>query len=368
MFAFENFYRIVRQRSLAESRRCAQADGTSRLWRVDESADAAPEPAARSIYAQNDRYLELCNPGWPEQWMAVPMLLFVGAAVFLAVWLFYGIAVHPLLTDNMIFLWFGSFEARAIYVWFGWIFLLPCAAVLCAYWHLSVFPGAIRPSFFTYARGRIRFNRATRKVYVLRPKFAGGNVVLDWNRMCAVLDWTIYDPIFRRHENTRLQRCALVLYCKPIDGNDPRGIGEDCLFVGPSLSDSSEAAPLWEYIRRYMAHGPGEAGIPERINQEHATYCGKPGARQYVLEQKPGFMETGFHILSQITCSWPAFPKEWESDSGMGEPEDKPVQTGAAMTALAYRVQGRLSQADEIEFLRHWGTTETVQEAMSRKP
>jgi hypothetical protein len=50
----------------------------------------------------------------------------------------------------------------------------------------------------------------------------------------------------------------------------------------------------------------------------------------------------------------------------MGEPEDKPVQTGAVMTALVYRAQGRLSKADEIEFLRHWGTAEAQQEAMSR--
>jgi hypothetical protein len=290
--------------------------------------------------------------------MAVLALLFVGIAVLLAVWLFYGVAVHPLLTGDMIFLWLGLFEARAVYAWFGWIFLLPCAVLLYGYWHLSVFPGAVRPAFFTYARGRIRFNRATRKVYVLRPRFAGGNVVLDWDRMCAVLDWTIYDTLFRRHENTLLQRCALVLYCKPIDGDDPQGLGEDCLFVGPSLSDASEAAPLWEYIRRYMAHGPGQAGIPERINPAHSTYCGKPDVQQFKLEQGPGFLETGFHMMSQLTCSWPAFPKEWESDSGLGEPEDKPVQTGAMMTALVYCARGKLSQADESEFLQHWGTVE----------
>jgi len=71
--------------------------------------------------------------------------------------------------------------------------------------------------------------------------------------------------------------------------------------------------------------------------------------------------------MSQVTCSWPAFPKEWQSDSGVGEPEDKPVQAGAVMTALVYRAQGKLSKADEIEFLQHWGTAEAMQEAMSRK-
>ena len=78
-------------------------------------------------------------------------------------------------------------------------------------------------------------------------------------------------------------------------------------------------------------------------------------------------METAYHMLSQITCPWPVFPKEWQSDSGMGEPGDRPVQTGAVMTALVYQAQGKLSKADEIESLQHWGTAETLQEAMSRK-
>ncbi len=77
-------------------------------------------------------------------------------------------------------------------------------------------------------------------------------------------------------------------------------------------------------------------------------------------------METTFHMLSQITCSWPRFPKEWNSDSGLGEPEDKPVQTGAVMTALVYRSEGKLSLDDEVELLTHWGTKEALDEAKTR--
>ena len=70
-------------------------------------------------------------------------------------------------------------------------------------------------------------------------------------------------------------------------------------------------------------------------------------------------------MMSQVTCVWPRFPKEWESDSGLGEPEDRPVQTGAVMTAIVYRAQGRLSPEDNIEFLRHWGTKDALSEAVS---
>ena len=170
----------------------------------------------------------------------------------------------------------------------------------------------------------------------------------------------------------------LALYHAPFDSSDQTAKGEDCIFVGPGLSGPQEAASLWEYIRQYMEvgptvdHLPADAsstykGIARYLHPDYTTYCGKPSRRQYQLEQKPGFMETSFHMMSQVTCSWPAFPKEWQSDSGVGEPEEKPVQAGAVMTALVYRAQGKLSKADEIEFLQHWGTTEAQQEAMTRK-
>ena len=73
-----------------------------------------------------------------------------------------------------------------------------------------------------------------------------------------------------------------------------------------------------------------------------------------------------YMALAQSTCSWPRFPKAWESDSGIGEPEEKPVQAGAAMTAMVYRAEGRLAQADEVEFMRRWGTAEGLGEAMAR--
>ncbi len=133
---------------------------------------------------------------------------------------------------------------------------------------------------------------------------------------------------------------------------------------------------MWEYIRRYMEEGPTVDQIPSNapsnymhvpryLPQEYTTYCGKPSWRLYVLEQKPGFMEATCHMMSQVTCVWPRFPKEWESDSGLGEPEDRPVQTGAVMTAMVYRAQGRLSPEDNIEFLRHWGTKDALSEALS---
>ena len=116
-----------------------------------------------------------------------------------------------------------------------------------------------------------------------------------------------------------------------------------------------------------MEEGPTVDYIPEKTPSNYkkfprylpalyTTYCGAPSRLQYQLEQRPGFMETTCHMLSQMTCRWPRFPKAWASDGGLGEPEDSPVQTGAVMTAMVYRAEGKLSQEDEVEFLSHWGT------------
>ena len=376
MFPNEHVYQRARNRSVAEGRRCVQADGSKKMWRPDEpgGADSVVLPG-RCIYAQNDSYLELCNSGWDRQWKAGIGTVFVLLPCLLMFWGFYGFAVHPLLTGDMIFLWFGVFEARPIFIWFGWLLIFPLALGSCVLLWLWFDIMGVRTCFFTFARGRIRFNRITRKVYLLRPRGCGGNAVFDWDRLRAIVDMDGYDLLAKKNGAPgKAAYYSLILYHPPLDSADPQAKGEDAIFVGPTLPVQGQAAPLWEYIRRYMETGPtvdeipeGTASrskqIPRYIPQAYSTFCGKPDARQYKLEQRPGIMETAYHMLSQVTCSWPTFPREWHSDSGMGEPEERPVQTGAVMTALVYRAKGKLSKADEIELLTHWGTAEALAEA-----
>ncbi|MEJ8859263.1 DUF6708 domain-containing protein [Variovorax robiniae] len=365
MFPNEHVYRRARSRSVAEGRKCIQADGSKRLWLTNEPSEVVDvDLPGRCAYAQNDAYLELCNSGWEQQWKAGIGTVFVLLPCLMIFWGFYGFAVLPLFTGEMIFLWFGAFDARSVFVWFGWLLLFPlslgCGVLLWLWFDIM----GVGTCFFTYARGRIRFNRLTRKVYVLRPKSCGGNGVLEWDRLCAILDMDGYDLLARKNAAPgKAAYYSLILYSPPADPTDPQAQGEDAVFVGPTLQMQQKASSVWEYIRCYMEYGPGREGVHKYLPQEYSTFCGKPSRSQYKLEQRPGVMETAYHMLSQVTCSWPRFPKEWQSDSGIGEPEEKPVQTGAVMTAMAYRAEGKLSKADEIELLTHWGTEDALREA-----
>ena len=376
MFVMEDSWMRVIRKSRAKALDSFNVNG-QRQWKVNERCDAdGVGIPGRCVFAQNDAYLEVCNPGWKEQRIVMFGLLGMTAFNLFIIWMWYGFAVHPLLFDKFIMISHVvdyKHGDETAYLWFGWLLLFPLAGI-CAF---MIFAGfyymGARTLFFTYARGRIRFNRITRKVYVLRPGYCGGNKVFDWDRLVALCDLS--------GGGSKSTIKALALYYPPLSASDQPvngpAQGEDCIFVGGALPSYSAAASFWEYIRRYMQDGPTVDKIPPNasanykhvprfVPADYGTYCGMPSYAQYRLEVRPGFMEATFHMLSQMTCSWPKFPREWGSDSGLGEPEDRPVQTGATMTALVYRAKKKLSAVDEVELLTHWGTPEALAEAKSR--
>lgn len=370
MFVRENSYAIARRKSIEKGRAHINLGG-QKQWPINRSGARGVSMPGGGAFAQNDSYLELCNPGWDLQWRAGMGNLYVVLPALFIIWFWYGMTIHPLLFGQLIFFWYPTTRFDGGDLVFGWLLGFPLAlasAFLIFAWFYYM---GMRTCFFTYARGRIRFNRLTRKVYVLRPGYCGGNVVLDWERLVA-----LYEPE-GTSAGAKQTIKALALYHPPFDSADPTAAGEDCIFVGSAVSGPEGAAHLWEYIRQYMETGPtvdhippdapsNYKGIARYLHPDYTTFCGKPDGPQYTLEQKPGFMETLFHMMSQMTCSWPRFPREWQSDSGMGEPEDRPVQTGAVMTAMVYRNEGKLSPEDDVEFLTHWGTEEALTEAKTR--
>ncbi|WP_341889776.1 DUF6708 domain-containing protein [Variovorax sp. YR752] len=376
MFNAEIGYARQQRQSAENGRKELNLNG-QRSWKVDEASDAEGiDIPGRCVFAQNDAYLELCNPGWDMQWRTTLGTLIVVPFASLIIWMWYGFAVHPLVFNRLIMFWrsfpFDIGEGDGVVLWAGWLVGFPLAAGVTFLLYGWFFGMGARTNYFTYARGRVRFNRLTRKVYVLRPSYCGGNKVFDWDRLVA-----LPSRVPNGHAMASEIIGSLALYQAPLK---PDGSDEDAIYVGPSLTldPAAQALRLWEYIRLYMQEGPTldkipanapahYRKIPRYVSHAYGTYCGLPSMSQYQLEQGPDFTRVLMHMVSQMTCSWARFPKEWHSDSGLGEPEDRPVQTGAVMTALVYRAQGRLSKEDEIEFLEHYGTAEALAEAQVRQ-
>jgi hypothetical protein len=373
MFNADNGYAKQRRRSIENGRKELNLDG-QRAWKVDEPSNAEGiDIPGRCVFAQNDAYLELCNPGWEVQWRVVLGTMIVVPFASLIIWMWYGFAVHPLLFDAFVMIWEinpYAHDGDELLVWFGWLLLFPLAlgvTFLLYGWFCGM--GA-RTNFFTYARGRVRFNRLTRKVYVLRPGYCGGNKVFDWDRLVA-----LPSRVPEGHPMASEIIGSLALYQAPLlpDGSD-----EDAIYVGPSLTlnPAAQALRLWEYIRLYMQEGPTTDHIPANATSQYrqipryvplayGTFCGLPSMGQYEFENGPSVTRVLLHTLSQITCTWARFPRKWDSDSGLGEPEHRPVQTGAAMTAFVYRARGCLSRDEEIELLKNYGIAEALAEAQA---
>ena len=360
------------RKSRHDGRKCINADSQRRYCPGEAGPAEGVGIPGRCVFAQNEAYLELCNPGFGDQWRASFGTLFVVLPSLFIILGWYGLTVHPLLFHRFYFWWTTlpyDNQKEDLLIWFGWILVFPLSLGCLLLLYISFIELGQRAAFFTYLRGRIRFNRKTRKVYVLRPKFGGGNRVFEWDKLVALM--SRIPPDDPRHSKVP---GVLILYYGPEHAKSPED--EDAIFVGnllPFMREEQTAA-LWEYIRRYMEIGPtvdeippnapaSFKEIPRYLPADYFTFCGKPSAAQYKLEFKPGIMETTYHMLSQMTCSWPRFPAEWQSDSGLGEPEDRPVQTGAVMTALVYRSMGALSPQDEVELLAQYGAPEALAEA-----
>lgn len=210
--------------------------------------------------------------------------------------------------------------------------------------YFFAWPHLFAPAFFTSLRARYRFNRTTRKVYALRPKKYGGNVVLDWDRVQAHVrwappkSWTAEELAASETAREERLRSAgldsnLLLYWPPLDPSDPERKGEDVLWVGPSGSDGS----LWQYIRTFMEHGidavplPGDddwlrkgfSGPGEHLEETvmHGAHrrddiLGKGTSGATFTSYAVHFFWAPLHSLAERLCYWPTFPEEWNSDCG----------------------------------------------------
>ncbi|WP_256589123.1 DUF6708 domain-containing protein [Pseudomonas sp. ACN8] len=139
---------------------------------------------------------------------------------------------------------------------------IPLIPITSLYLYMKyVFP-YLRLEIFTARRLIVRFNRITRKIYLLRPKHLGGIVALDWdtaevciNPKMSELDGTGGFVMLGWDKETHSVRDA--------DGHLKDDF--EITFVGKPTRNASELLAFWEYIRRYMEEGPEAAPKPKKL-------------------------------------------------------------------------------------------------------
>ena len=300
----------------------------------------------RTLFDRNEHFVELSNMGEEERslmtllsaWIMGLLLLALAGAIFFTKQ--FGVSDIP-------------------YLIFVWVFPLGAAWFLYMLWPLQY-----APNFFTLLRARYRFNRTTGKVYVLRPKRYGGNVILDWDRVRAHVNWCaprgmvhddLRDPVAREARQSNRGGAfgirGLVLYWPPFDKEDKDRKGEDVLWVGPKLAGEN----LWQYIRTFMEEGIDKVPEPcefEWLRKGFHTMgqhieetvlgssraldaMGRAEGRESSSETSLNFMLNVWwaplHWVAERLCYWPTFPAEWNSDCGQTRREDgigpeKPLQ------------------------------------------
>ena len=306
----------------------------TKLYGPKEPVDV-PYLNARQLFDFNEHFIEWGSP-MRDRAMAVMLSMLVAALATLPA---LGLVAIVSLGARTGSVGFFAYSAMAVGVAFAWF-------AVGVYWY-----NYLRATVLTALCARYRFNRTTRKVYVLRPRKFGGNVMLDWDQVKAHPYWRApgalkLEPGFQHDPQLREARAnasggfmmtrGLLLYWPPFDEDDPKRKGEELLWVGQWQSGISD----WEYIRRFMEEGMDAVPKPKASHyrrkgrssmMQHywedemdpeirqAELMGEPDPRRAKLSLIGRLLPLPFLFLDRLgqwLCYWPTFPKEWNSDCG----------------------------------------------------
>ncbi|OOV89368.1 MULTISPECIES: DUF6708 domain-containing protein [unclassified Pseudomonas] len=207
-----------------------------------------------SLYAYNDTYIDLRTPNDEKRGL---ITIFLGGIGWLV---FYPLVATAYISITRIFAGFYSVEDPIN--WSEYFFLIgfPLFFWGMLFIYLKYAFRYLRLESFTARRIIVRFNRITRKVYLLRPKYLGGIRIMDWDKAEVVIDKNM----------TELDGTGgfVIVAWDKSNGADQQGNPTDDMeaaFVGKPTRNASELLAFWEYIRRYMEDGPAAAPPPKKL-------------------------------------------------------------------------------------------------------
>lgn len=227
--------------------------GQAELHAPDSVGESVSEGVCdnNSLYAYGDIYIDLCTPNDEKRGVITFFCFVLGGmltwAAIATIWFAVGDFLHPVRNLGWEFYIFG-------------LILSPLTANFSLYLFCKYMLGFLRLESFTARRIIVRFNRITRKVYLLRPKHLGGIRIMDWDKAEILIDKGMSEL-----EGTG---GYIILVWDKGDGVDLQGTSTDNLevtFVGKPTRNASELLAFWEYIRRYMEDGPAAAPAPKKL-------------------------------------------------------------------------------------------------------
>lgn len=209
-----------------------------------------------SIYRKTKTYLDVCTYNDDKR----------GLLTFLFGVICYGLYVCTYISVSQIFQLMTGKDALGFYFypdadfWIGFIGFGVITPVVwyCFFryllkaWHLEA---------FTMRRLVVRFNRDTRKVYLLRPGFLGGVKAYDWEMIDVGLP--------KDMPNHQGIGGMLVLAARAESTDNPHSpLGVDGAFIGLPSRDYQHLLSFWEYIRRFMEDGADAVPAPKRLRSK----------------------------------------------------------------------------------------------------
>ncbi|OCG31398.1 hypothetical protein A9G33_05485 [Gilliamella sp. Choc3-5] len=287
---------------------------------TQESVSNNPRPIG-PYYAYNDRYLEI-RGGMFENfrgiltWISLLIFLIPLSSSYNSIYSF--IVLYNNETDKV------TGYVIAI-IFFSIIFLI--SNYLC----IRYFRYIYRFELFTIRHIRVRFNRITKQVYIQRPKYCGGTVVFKWEHiMPANFGETGSDMGGTNMVN--------LITFHPYKTGFPvaQSVG-----IGKNTYNPQDYKDEWEFIRRYMEHGPENLPKPRLSTHLPMPFHGfeghvkpmihaaknAPTAWVYLL-LIPVFLillpfYTVGYFISECLCWQPRWPKVIRQAGKAGKPIPK---------------------------------------------
>lgn len=284
------------------------------------SVSRTPRPIG-PYYAYNNRYLEIRGGMFENFRGIVTWISFILFSVIAYIdFSFLRIAYYLIFPKLYPFTIGFSFYLGLIF-----FFII---SVITTYLFFRYFRYVYRLELFTIRHIRVRFNRITQQVYIQRPKYCGGTAVFRWQDIMpsnfgdegSDMDGTNMVNLFTFH---------------PYKTGFPvaQSVG-----IGKNTYHAQDYKDEWEFIRRYMEHGPDNLPKPRLSTHLPMPFHGieghiKPMLRVWQNDTSlfwclmliPVFLillpfYTVGYFISECLCWQPLWPKVIRQAGKPGKP------------------------------------------------